>query len=125
MLSPGSKAEQALKTVEAFFSMLKVKIEYVDADEHDRLAARFQFLTLCNALMLKDLNLSRSQIDTPSSRLLQEFVELVSVDHQLLQDLFEYNPYCVSQWESMKDAFRLLEQLFEGRENILEKGGET
>lgn len=77
----------------------------MSADEHDRLAARFQFICLTTAFILKKLNLERSSIDTESAALMLDYLEMISVDKQLVKDLYQYNPYCAQELRMFDSAF--------------------
>lgn len=76
------------------------------ADEHDRLAARFQFICLTTAFILKKLSLERSSIDTESASLMLDYLEMISVDKQLVKDLYQYNPYCAQELRMFDGAFK-------------------
>ena len=98
----GDKEYQELKNL---FGACGLEVVEMAAEEHDKLAANFQFITLTTATTLKKLNLSRSVIDTPSAGAMLDFLEMISVDSDLVHDLYTYNKYCKEQLLRLRSAF--------------------
>lgn len=103
------------QALHAFFEEFKLHVVEMDADEHDRLAARFHFVTLAAATILKKLQLRRSRIDTKSASMMIDFLEMISVDKELVKDLYEYNAYCKREFELLQGAFQELCVDLQGR----------
>jgi len=103
---------ESFAEIEEFWKNMGLNLVYVEANEHDRLAAKFQFISLCTATMVRSLGLARSSIDTPSARAMLNFIEMISVDESLIRDLYNFNPYC-------KDEFKKLEGAFDSVRNLL------
>lgn len=93
------------EAIAGFFTSLGLRVELMDADSHDRLAARIQFVTLSAASFLRELELTRSKIDTPSATAMMDFLEMVSVDRELVRDLYRFNPYCQEQFDQLERSF--------------------
>lgn len=95
-------------SIRRFFKDLTLNVVEMDANEHDRLAAKFHFITLATASVLKQLGLRRSRIDTASATALLDFLEMISTDRDLVKDLHDFNPYCK---EHFSDFFTACEDL--------------
>ncbi len=98
--------------IKSLFNGMGPEVVLMSCDEHDRLTARFQFTALSTALLLKDMELNRSFIDTGSATAMMDFVEMISIDKQLLRDMYAYNPYCSKKWSEFEQAFFKLKELF-------------
>ncbi len=98
-------AAEKYHALKEFFNACSLEVVEMTAAEHDKLAANFQFITLTTATALKKLNLSRSAIDTPSAGVMLDFLEMISVDSDLVHDLYTYNKYCKEQFLRLKAAF--------------------
>jgi len=110
------RAEPAVyEALQGFFSAQKLQVIEMEADEHDRLAATFHFVALTAATLLRKLQLRRSRIDTKSASLLMDFLEMISVDRDLVKDLYEYNAYCKKEFELLEGAFEELRVELQGR----------
>lgn len=99
--------------IQSLYSSLGVEIIEMSADEHDRLTARFQFTALSTGLILKEIDLGRSKIDTGSASVMMDFVDMISIDKELLRDMYRYNPYCKDKWEEFERAFFKLQNIFD------------
>jgi prephenate dehydrogenase len=98
-------SDAAYTFVKDFFLSLNLHVVEIDAVEHDRLASKFQFVTLSNAMILRPLALNRTRIDTASASALHHYLEMISVDKQLVKDLYTYNPFCKEQFERLDASF--------------------
>jgi prephenate dehydrogenase len=106
----------AYQFVKAFFQKLSLQIVEIDAVEHDRLASRFQFITLANAMILRPLGLNRTRIDTASAGAMLDYLEMISVDSQLVRDLYQYNPFCKEQFKKLEVSFSEFEKFLRSAE---------
>ncbi len=107
--------EDIYQQIRQFFKSLGLHVIEMDADEHDRLAARFHFVTLTAATLLKKLQLRRCRIDTRSASTMLDFLEMISVDRELVRDLYNYNSYCKREFELLEGAFQELQMELCGR----------
>lgn len=87
------------------FKTLELTIVEMSAEEHDRLSAKFQFLTQIASNALRPLNIKKSNISTKSADTMVDFIEMVGVDQQLTKDLYKYNPFCKQELEKLKESF--------------------
>ncbi|MGI6524290.1 MAG: prephenate dehydrogenase/arogenate dehydrogenase family protein [Bdellovibrionota bacterium] len=94
--------------IKGFFTALNLTLVEMTAEEHDKKAAKFQFITLSAATILKKLNIQRESIDTPSALKMLDFLDMISVDADLVLDLYKYNPYCHEEFKRFEDAFEQL-----------------
>lgn len=99
------------KALITLFKSMGLNILEIDAEEHDRLAARSQFITLTHAMVLKQLNLRRSRIDTASTEALLDCLEMISVDLTLVEDLYRFNPFCKKELSKLITSFNKLTEL--------------
>jgi len=107
--------ERIYDALKQFFAALGLNVVEMEAEEHDRLAAAFQFVALSAATILKKLQLRRSRIDTRSASTLLDFLDMISVDRELVKDLYEYNSYCKREFELLEGAFQELRVELQGR----------
>jgi arogenate dehydrogenase (NADP+) len=87
---------------------LKLQLSEMPAEEHDKLAAKFQFITIFNGLVLADLNIKRTAIDTGSAKMMLDYIDMVSGNETLLNDMFKFNPYCKQNLLDLKRSFENL-----------------
>ena len=97
--------ERPYQMIKDFFSSFGLNVIEMTAEEHDAKAAQFQFITLTTATVLKKLNIKREVIDTPSALKMLDFLDMISVDGDLVLDLYKYNPYCHKEFSRLKEAF--------------------
>lgn len=88
-----------------FLKDQQIAIHYLDAHQHDKLTASFQFTSLFFASLLKEFDFKESKIDTISYKKLLEFIEHVSADKYLTKEFYRYNPYCKDQLNTIKTNF--------------------
>lgn len=88
-----------------FVESLGINLLEMSADEHERLSAKTQFITLVTAFALKDINFSRSSVDTKTAQNLRKSVDGVTIDISLLKDMYKYNPYCEKELQKYKKSF--------------------
>ena len=98
----------------SFLKEADLHVVEMDSDEHDRLASRFQFVCLTTASILKTLDIQRSDIDTESASLMMDYLEMISVDKQLVKDLYNFNPYCAHELKTFGEAFNSFVAFLEG-----------
>jgi len=91
------------------FKTWNLNVKELSADEHDRCAAEFQFTTLFTASVLKQLNLKRELIETQSALKMLDFLDMISVDNDLVLDLYKFNPYCQEQFSRIVMAFNSIQ----------------
>lgn len=101
---------QPYQLIKDFFASLDLNVIEMTAEEHDAKAAQFQFITLTTATVLKKLNIKREIIDTPSALKMLDFLDMISVDGDLVLDLYKYNPYCHKEFSRLKDAFETIQK---------------
>ena len=109
--APQARYEQ----IRTFLESLDLTIVEMNPDAHDRIAARFQFICLTAATVLKRLDIHRSAIDTESASKMLDFLEMISVDPHLVKDMYEYNPYCKDQLQAFAHAFEEFVMFLEGK----------
>ncbi|HEX9804708.1 MAG TPA: prephenate dehydrogenase/arogenate dehydrogenase family protein, partial [Candidatus Dojkabacteria bacterium] len=94
--------ENKYKEIKSFLEDdLELNLTEMDPDEHDRLSAKFQFLTQVSAQVYKSLGLQETDIDTKSAILVRELIEIVQADKDLTKDMYVFNPYCKKELELM------------------------
>lgn len=98
----------------AFLKACSLRVIEISADEHDRLTSHFQFLTLFQAAVLKEVSFRESNLDTESFKMLKNFLDFVSTDTRLLKDMITYNPYCKEELSCLKSAYDNLFALLDG-----------
>lgn len=106
--------QETYDEVIAILEKLELEIVEMSADEHDRLSAKFQFLTQLASSTLRPLNIKKSTISTKSADTMVDFVEMVGVDKQLTKDMYQYNPYCKEELEDLKKSFENVVGFIEG-----------
>ncbi len=75
-------------------SLIGLHVVDMDADTHDRYAAKFHFLAQLVGNGLSSIGLEKTPIDTVSYAFLFNFMERLDPDLKLLQMMYTYNPYC-------------------------------
>jgi arogenate dehydrogenase (NADP+) len=108
-----SSAEQEAKLKNLFLA-LELAVHEVSSEDHDRITARTQFVSLCIARLVKELGIGENLLDTPSSRSLVEFAKRVSVDESLLREILRYNQFAQGE-------LRRIEMYFEGLQQSIQK----
>lgn len=84
------------------------------AEDHDRFAAEFHFTAHVISALIKKIGLTRSPIDTRSVESLFDFVEMVQTDDiSLLQEMYEYNPFCKKQLDTINNAYTSINSLLQ------------
>lgn len=106
-----SANQENYERVKLVFENMKLNILEIDADEHDCHASSFHFVTMFSALFLKNMNLDRSEIETESAKKMFQFVDRVGDDHEILQDMFKYNPYCQEKMRNLEKQFGTMKDL--------------
>lgn len=88
------------------FEALGLEVVEIDAETHDRVTARSQFLTLVLAKLAKEAAVSHNPLETASSRKLIDLAESISVDDRLLQDYLSYNRFSKNELQRLEDIFQ-------------------
>lgn len=97
---------EIFKAVKSFLSeCLELNVIELSAEEHDKDASSFHFVTMFEAIFLKRMNLERSNIETESAKSMHAFVDRVGDDLGILADMYKYNPYCKEKTELLKSRF--------------------
>lgn len=84
-----------------FKDVLKLDVIEMNADEHDKSAAHFHFISQYTSQMLRLLNIEKGEIDTESYRQLLLFIHMVKTDKRLILEMLEFNPYCKKVHENI------------------------
>lgn len=108
-----SCAEDFYESFKTLLVKEKLKVVELDADSHDKMAARFHFVALYTSSVLKELDLERSSIDTKSFRQMLEFMEMIGIDRALVRDTYRFNPYAQDQLKRMREVSRELDAFIE------------
>ncbi len=92
---------------------LKLEVEEMDADAHDRLLAETLFLTHYLAQTVVAGSFVRTDIDTKSFGYLMDAVESVQHDTELFRDVYRFNPCCKEIIERLERAKGEVDTLLE------------
>ncbi len=87
-------------------------------EEHDRLMARSQFITLLTGNLLKRLNLQPTPIDTYSFSTLLEVCAVTGDDFEILRDVYRFNPQSQELLEQFKQATEEVLKELRGGKNL-------
>lgn len=111
--------ESAFNALLRLFERLKLKVIHAEAGNHDKEMGRNHFLSLFMALVLKEIKLSRGTFETHSISTLVDFMDMISVDKDLVKDLYHYNPYCKEELEKLLNVIKTLSAFVSGRNLII------
>jgi prephenate dehydratase len=88
--------QETYKVIINYFEQLGLSIIELTPDEHDRLQAETQYLAQKIKFSYSDLNIHEPTfIDTPAVKAIKEALQLMGSSRELLEDMEEYNPYCL------------------------------
>lgn len=97
-------SDELFEHIRLLFETAGIQVISLSADEHDRLTARSQFLTLLIARLVKKLDIPHSILETWSTKKLLDFSETVSIDDAFIADYLKFNPWCKTEWQRFKNA---------------------
>ena len=98
---------------EAFKDYLKtlgVNIIEITPQEHDRLSAKSQFVSLLIGEITQQLQFEKTIIDTPGAEALQHAVSFSGADRHIIEDMLTYNTFCRPILEEFKKVLSSLEE---------------
>lgn len=96
--------EAVYEDIKSFLLSLKLNVVEISPDEHDKLSAKFQFLTQVIAFMFKEINLKPSKIDTKSAKLVLDLIEIVKSDKELTKDMYKFNPFVKQEFIGFENS---------------------
>jgi len=109
MMNPTRDVHQKFNFWKAFFSSQGIEIITMDADSHDRIAARTQGVTHFLGRSLKAFGIQKSPLDTKGFNDLLDLVEQTCNDTwDLYQDLQRYNPYTGAMIRELQTALEYI-----------------
>lgn len=90
----------------SMLSTLKFNIIEMEADDHDKKVGVPHFTSMLIGSVLNDLDMKRIEIGAASTQRMFDMVEGVGKDFQILKDMYDYNPYCKTQFEELKTTMQ-------------------
>lgn len=100
------RSEESLyNSIIEFFKNLELNVVEMDAENHDKITAKSQFLTQVISLTFKGIDFRTSPIDTKSATLVTDLMEIVKADKELTKDMYRFNPYAKEELQNFVDSF--------------------
>ena len=97
--------KQVYDQIYNFLKSTGVHVIEMEADEHDKKAAKFHFLAQLIGNSLQPMCLEQTQIDTVSYEFLFNFMKRLDPDPDLLDMMYTYNPYSKKYLDTYKTSF--------------------
>jgi prephenate dehydrogenase len=88
--------------LQEILNRMDLNVIEMSAEDHDKAAARFHFVSQYFSQIIKSLELEIGSIDTESYRQLISFSNMIRSDNRLLLEMMKYNPYCKQQLLKLK-----------------------
>ena len=89
-----------------------LKVIEMDPKTHDKKAAKFQFTSHLIGKILHTLMMRRSSIDTKSSSLMFDLMDVLHSDSdELFLDIYRFNPYAKKQLDKISKSFQKVTSL--------------
>jgi prephenate dehydrogenase len=98
-------SNEVYEKIKKFWQAFELNIVEMKAEDHDKIAAKSHFLTQLNAFIYREIDFKRTELDTYSTKLINDMIEVVKADRELTRDMYRYNPYCEEQLENFEKAY--------------------
>lgn len=77
-----------------YFLNLNLNVIELSPEEHDEYSAKSQFFALLIGQVAQDLDLKKTQIDTPGANAVFDSLSFMGKDKEIIEDMITYNKYC-------------------------------
>jgi prephenate dehydrogenase len=99
------------KLLQFFLRKLEFNVVLMSAEEHDKKAAKFHFVSHLVANVLTQMDLTRTPIDTKSYEFLFHFLDRIDPDTELMKSMLKYNPYAKKEAENFHTQYTAIQDL--------------
>lgn len=108
VLSPVRIEDELYQTIKSRLESLQYNVIEMSPDQHDQYMAQSQFYTLLSGVVLRELDVQSTPINTKSFDILLDVINITHDNRQILLDSLKYNPYCRQSLDKLQQKLQEL-----------------